>query len=125
MRCDPICALVVGVGLILLVVLSHRCCRGAKATPIVTTPSRAIREPKSFTGLTRRPYCLACEQETELQRSASAPPAPPLRMTFTQGRRWHIDTMGHFCPHTTCSYHGRVGRGNIRANGHPGGRHWR
>jgi hypothetical protein len=36
-------------------------------------------------------------------------------MTFTRSRRRHIDTTGHFCPHTTCSYHGRVGWGNIRA----------
>jgi hypothetical protein len=46
-------------------------------------------------------------------------------MTFTRGRRRHIDTTGHFCPHTTCSYHGWVGWGNIRANGHPNGRRWR
>jgi IS1 family transposase/transposase-like protein len=46
-------------------------------------------------------------------------------MTFTRGRRRHIDTTGHFCPHATCAYHGRVDWGNIRANGHPGGRRWR
>jgi transposase-like protein len=46
-------------------------------------------------------------------------------MIFTRGRRRHVDITGHFCPHTTCSYHGRVGWGNIRANGHPGGRRWR
>jgi transposase-like protein len=46
-------------------------------------------------------------------------------MTFTRGRRRHVDTTGHFCPHTTCSYHGRVDWGNIRANGHPNGRRWR
>jgi transposase-like protein/IS1 family transposase len=46
-------------------------------------------------------------------------------MTFTQGRRRQVDTSGHFCPHATCSYHGRVGWGNIRANGHPNGRRWR
>jgi IS1 family transposase/transposase-like protein len=46
-------------------------------------------------------------------------------MTFTRGRRRHIDTTGHFCPHATCAYHGRVGWGNLRANGHPNGRRWR
>ena len=46
-------------------------------------------------------------------------------MTFTRGRRRHVDTTGHFCPHATCAYHGRVGWGNIRANGHPNGRRWR
>ena len=46
-------------------------------------------------------------------------------MLFTRGRRRHIDTTGHFCPQATCSYHGRVDWGNIRANGHPNGRRWR
>jgi IS1 family transposase/transposase-like protein len=46
-------------------------------------------------------------------------------MIFTRGRRRHVDTTSHFCPHATCSYHGWVGLGNIRANGHPNGRRWR
>ena len=46
-------------------------------------------------------------------------------MIFTRGRRRHVDTTGHFCPQATCAYHGRVGWGNIRANGHPNGRRWR
>src|SRR5262249_4958760 len=44
---------------------------------------------------------------------------------FARGRRRHIDTPGHFCPQATCASHGRVGWGNIRANGHPNGRRWR
>lgn len=46
-------------------------------------------------------------------------------MLFARGRRRHIDTTGHCCPHVACSYHGWVGWGNIRANGHPNGRRWR
>jgi IS1 family transposase/transposase-like protein len=46
-------------------------------------------------------------------------------MIFTRGRRRYVDTTGHFCPDTACSYHGRVGWGNIRANGHPNSRRWR
>jgi IS1 family transposase len=46
-------------------------------------------------------------------------------MIFTRGRRRHIDTTGHFCPHAECAYHGRVDWGNIHANGHPNGRRWR
>jgi IS1 family transposase/transposase-like protein len=46
-------------------------------------------------------------------------------MIFTRGRRRQVKTSGHFCPHPPCSYHGRVGWGNIRANGHPNGRRWR
>jgi transposase-like protein len=125
MRSDPICALVMGVVLIVLVVLARRLCRSGKATPAATKPPRAIREPKPFAGFTRKPECPACEQAAGLQPSASAPNAPPPRMTFTRGRRRHVDTTGHFCPHTTCAYHGRVGWGNIRANGHPNGRRWR
>jgi hypothetical protein len=36
-----------------------------------------------------------------------------------------VDTAGHFCPRDACSYDGWVGFGNLRANGHPNGRHWR
>jgi transposase-like protein/IS1 family transposase len=46
-------------------------------------------------------------------------------MIFTRGRRRQVDTTGHFWPHATCSYHGWVGLGHIRANGHPNGRRWR
>jgi transposase-like protein/IS1 family transposase len=46
-------------------------------------------------------------------------------MRFTRGRRRHVETTGHFCPQADCPYHGRVGWGNIRANGHPNGRRWR
>jgi transposase-like protein/IS1 family transposase len=46
-------------------------------------------------------------------------------MIFPRGRRRHIATTAHFCPQATCAYHGRVGWGNIRANGHPNGRRWR
>jgi IS1 family transposase len=44
---------------------------------------------------------------------------------FTRGRRRTVDTSGQFCPDHDCSYHGWFGRGNIRANGHPGGQQWR
>jgi hypothetical protein len=107
MRLDPICALVVGIVVILLVVLSHRLCRSGKSTPAATKPPRATRDPKPFAGLTHTPDCPACEQEAGLQPSTLAPNAPPPRMTFTRGRRRHIDPTGYFCPHTTCSYHGR------------------
>jgi transposase-like protein len=46
-------------------------------------------------------------------------------MILTRGRPRQVDTTDHFCPHATCSYHGWVGLGNIRANGHPNGRRWR
>ena len=36
-----------------------------------------------------------------------------------------MDTSQHFCPHGGCRYHGWLGRGNVRANGHPNGGPWR
>jgi hypothetical protein len=124
MRSDPVCALVVGIVLMLLVVLSRRRCRRGTSALAAARPPRATREPKTFAGFTRKPDCLLCEQAAGMQPSASAPPAPPPRLTFTRGRRQHVETTGHFCPQATCAYHGRVGWGNIRANGHPNGRRW-
>ena len=125
MRSDPLCALVVGIVLMLLVVLSRRRCRSGKSIPAATKPPRATRDPKPFAGFTRKPDCLLCEQEAGRQPAASVPPAPPPRLIFTRGRHRHVETTGHFCPQATCSYHGRVGWGNSRANGHPNGRRWR
>ena len=125
MPSDLAFSLVVAVILMLLVALSRWLWRGGKAVPAAVKPPRATREPKPFAGFTRKPDCPVCEQEAGVQPSASAPHAPPPRMTLTRGRRRHVDTTGHFCPYTACSYHGRVGWGNLRANGHPGGRRWR
>jgi IS1 family transposase len=44
---------------------------------------------------------------------------------MTRGRRRQIDTSHHFCPNPDCRYHGGVGWGNLRANGHPNGGPWR
>jgi hypothetical protein len=46
-------------------------------------------------------------------------------MICTRGRKRTVNTSGQFCPDHDCSYHGWLGRGNIRANGHPGGQQWR
>jgi hypothetical protein len=51
--------------------------------------------------------------------------ALPPRMICTRGRPRQVETTGHFCPHTACSYYGWVDWGNLRANGHPNGRRWR
>jgi IS1 family transposase/transposase-like protein len=123
MPSDLAFSLVTGVVLMLLVVLSHWLWRGGKAAPAATKTPQARRDPTPFAGLTRKPLCEACEQGAGSH--LPAPGAPPPHMTFTRGRRRHIDTTGHFCPHATCAYHGRVDWGNIRANGHPGGRRWR
>jgi transposase-like protein len=92
------------------------------ATPIT---SRRIRgkEPKPFVGLTHKPPCAACEQEA--LHPLPPPPVPPEPMPPTNRRPRAIDTSRHFCPHINCDYRGWLGRGNLRANGHPSGGPWR
>jgi IS1 family transposase len=94
--------------------------------PIVPTkPSRRKRskEPKPFAGLTQRPPCALCEREAT--HAHEPPPAPPEPMPPTHRRPRTIDTSQHFCPHGGCRYRGWLGRGNLRANGHPNGGPWR
>jgi IS1 family transposase/transposase-like protein len=124
MPSDLAFALIAGVLFLLLVVLSYWLERGGKTTPTAMKTPRARRGPKPFAGLTHKPDCPACAQEGGWPLAAMSS-APPPRLLFTRGRHRHIDTTGHFCPYATCSYHGRVGFGNIRANGHPNGRRWR
>jgi hypothetical protein len=123
MRSDLAFYLVTGSFLILLVLLTHWRWRCGKTKPTMLKPTRRKREPKPFAGYTHKPECELCEQGVGPQ--LPRPGAPPPRMSFTRGRPRQVDTTSHFCPHTTCSYHGGVGFGNIRANGHPNGRQWR
>jgi hypothetical protein len=109
--------------LILLCLLLCRLWRRGKTTPSARKPPRLKREPKPFAGLTCKPDCAACEQGDGSH--PRIPGAPPPRMTLARGRHRQVDTSGHFCPHPPCAYHGRVGFGNLRANGHPNGRRWR
>lgn len=81
------------------------------------------REPKPFAGLTTKPYCDACESASDPR--PHPPSAPPPRIIMTRGRRRQVDTSTHFCPNPDCAYWGGVGRGNLRANGHPNGGPWR
>jgi IS1 family transposase len=46
-------------------------------------------------------------------------------MPPTNRRPRVIETSMHFCPHDDCDYRGWLGRGNLRANGHPSGGPWR
>jgi IS1 family transposase len=123
MRSDLAFYLVTGVFLILLVLLPHWRWRRSKTVPATPKPMRRKREPEPFAGYTCKPECELCDQGLESQ--LQAPGAPPPRMTFTRGRHRTVDTSGHFCPYTACSYHGWVDWGNVRANGHPNGRRWR
>ena len=81
------------------------------------------REPIPFAGLTTKPHCDACEHASAPH--AETPSTPPPRIVPTRGRRRHVDTSTHFCPNPDCAYHGWVGWGNLRANGHPSGSPWR
>jgi len=99
--------------------------------PRASTPSpqprqrrrRCVEEPKLFSGFLHKPLCAACAQAADAQPKAPGFPPPIIRCT--RGRRRTVDTHVHFCPEPDCAYHGWLGRGNIRANGHPGGQPWR
>jgi hypothetical protein len=81
------------------------------------------KESTPFTGSIHKPLCEACERGVETP--PKAPGSPPPVMIFTRGRWRTVDTSGHFGPDQDCAYHGWLGRGNIRAKGHPGGQPWR
>src|SRR4029450_13204239 len=92
--------------------------------PVPAQPKRKrSTEPKAFEGLTQKPLCALCEQET----AATAPPPPvqPNPLPPPNRRPRTVDTSQHFCPHAACRYRGWRGLGNLRANGHPSGGPWR
>ena len=96
----------------------------ASADPEPLTPKRPrSHDPKAFEGLTQKPHCALCEQDTASPQAP--PPVPPDPMAPTHRRPRAIDTSQHFCPHAGCDYRGWLGRGNLRANGHPSGGLWR
>jgi hypothetical protein len=90
--------------------------------PINPTQKRS-RDLKPFPGLTHKPRCAACELAEE--HVPPPPPVPPLLMAPPYGRPRAGDPSLQFCPNARCRYYGWVGRGHIRANGHPGGNPWR
>ena len=97
---------------------------GLPAPPVPAQPKRKrSSEPQPFAGLTHKPHCVLCEQETG--ESAPAPPVRPDPMPPTNRRPRTVDTSMHFCPHTACDYRGWLGLNNLRANGHPSGGQWR
>src|SRR2546426_1188476 len=90
-----------------------------------STPRRTrSNEPNPLAGLTHKPHCAACEPVAEAHADALPAAPPPLR-TSAGGRPRQVDTSAHFCPDPHCRYDGWVGRGNLRANGHPSGGPWR
>jgi hypothetical protein len=97
---------------------------GLPAPPVPAKPKRKrSTEPKAFEGLTQKPHCVLCKQET-----GETHPPPPIRpdpMPRTNRRPRTVDTSMHFCPHSNCDYRGWLGLNNLRANGHPNGGPWR
>ena len=59
--------------------------------------------------------CVSCTAGLNRRRPARLHPG----MRFTRGRRRHIETTGHFCPHPACAYHGRVDWGNMGIFAYP------
>jgi hypothetical protein len=98
---------------------------GAPKTPTqsITPKRKRSTEPKAFEGLTPKPHCALCAQETG--ETAPAPPLRPAPLPPTHRRPRTVDTSMHFCPHPECDYRGWLGLHNLRANGHPGGGPWR
>jgi hypothetical protein len=94
-------------------------------TPAVPAKPKRKRstEPKPFAGLTQKPHCALCDQET--LHTAPASPLRPDPMPPTNRRPRTVDTSMHFCPHLGCDYYGWPGLNNLRANGHPSGGPWR
>jgi hypothetical protein len=98
---------------------------GPRPTPPKPTllPRQRSKAPQPFAGLLHKPLCDACEHAAAAR--PQAPGAPPPLLPCTRGRKRTINTAKQFCPDQDCSYDGWTSRGNIRSNGHPGGKPWR
>ena len=79
---------------------------------------RERRKPEDFQGLTKKPECEACQAAASHQTER---PIPPPMIASKRGRPQEVDTSNHYCPKQKCHYYGWLGRGNMRANGHPNG----
>jgi len=94
------------------------------ARPAPRTPQRPrSNEPKPCEGLTPKPPCALCAQDTASPKAP--PPVPPDPMAPPHRRPRAVDTSRHCCPHSDCDSRGWLGLGHLRANGHPRGGPWR
>ena len=86
--------------------------------PPASTKRRRTRsqDPKPFPGLIHKPLCEAlCAGDRCPPHRAGLPTScPPLHPRTSA----HRQSQSHFRPDPDCAYHGWLGRGNIRANGH-------
>src|SRR5439155_5077299 len=96
------------VALVLIYCMLHVWWRDDPTATLQTLPKpdqpqrQRSTEPKPFTGLLRKPRCVACEQGLKAYPTALG--APPPLLLFTRGRRRTIDTPSHFCPDQECAY---------------------
>jgi IS1 family transposase/transposase-like protein len=84
---------------------------------------QGFSNPKPFLGFIHKPLCAACEQTPQQVHQVS--PAPPPLIQSRYGRPREVDAQWQYCPNPRCPYYGWVKRGNLHANGYPGGRPWR
>lgn len=88
-------------------------------------PKAAPKQSQTSTP-TKRPPCPACAAGQAAQENETATPdEPPPLIEKIRGRPRSVETRHHFCPKKSCRYYGWIGRGNIRANGHPNKGRWR
>src|SRR5215831_17354064 len=71
------------------------------ATPPIKPKRKHSTEPKAFEGLTHKPHCALCAQETG--ETHPPPPVRPDPMPPTHRRPRTVDTSMHFCPHEAFS----------------------
>jgi transposase-like protein len=99
----------------------------ARAVPAEPEPLKPQRhrspQPQPFEGITRTPHCTLGERGTASPKTA--PLVPPDPMAPTPRRPREVDPSMHFCPQSSGDYRGWLGRGHLRANGHPRGGPWR
>src|SRR5262245_42771955 len=84
----------------------HRSVTGPTARKPAPALQPRSRELKPFPGLTRKPYCAACEQAQE--PSSPVPLALSSLLSLAQGRPRQVDTSKQFCPQPHCAYYGWV-----------------
>jgi hypothetical protein len=125
MVCTPLVHGLLLLTLLWQLVISYGTWKQGQATkcPLAQQPQRLPKILLPFAGLTQKPPCAACEHG----QAHCDPPSlsPPPLIAPKRGRPRAVATQQHYCPLKTCRYYGWVGRGNIRANGHPGNSPWR
>src|SRR4029453_4344919 len=102
----------------------HRPAGDQRPSTPAPPPRKRSSAPPPFPGLLSKPHCVACEQAAQ-EAAAPPPPVPPPPITSRRGRPRPGDISLHFCPNPEGASQGRVGLGNLSANGHPSGGPWR